>query len=403
MFSLILAMLILGGIAWFWEDYTNYPYKFFGMAWWAMAVFLGFALGILYYALFVLPIPGSEGWAEGLRLLTRNYLNPPPKADQSRKGQRKRGKKAAADPLAELPPSFKSLKCGILRSHQALVITKGGGFARAAGPGFVTLFKKEGTRQIIDVRKHSRSTKVAANTRDGIPVEFFTFVDFRVWQSDEAITAGNVIYHYDPEAIFQVSYTDNTTDTDKLRRWSDIVVPLAVNAFVTEIGRYTLEQFYEIDSNGQGPMNEIKQRVRRSLERSDRLEGVEILGVGAGNLILPDSMREQQIKRWQAQWQREIMLKKAKGDAEANLRLKHARARAQIDLIENITQNIASAQRSSNISLTEIVALRMIETMEDAVSDISLQALVPQPVLNSMVESSRQMISWIEEDGDDAP
>jgi hypothetical protein len=42
----------------------------------------------------------------------------------------------------------------------------------------------------------------------------------------------------------------------------------------------------------------------------------------------------------------------------------------------------------------------MIEAMEDAVSDASVQALVPQPVLSTMVESSRQMLSWIDEEND---
>lgn len=400
MFSLILAMLILGGMAWFWEDYTNYPYKFFGVAWWTTAVFLGFALGILYYALFVLPIPGSEGWAEGLRLLTRNYFNPPPKAEQNSKSRRKRKKENKQE---ELAPSFKSLGCGILRSHQVVAIKKGGGFARAAGPGFIILFKKESIRQVIDMRKHSRSTTVAANTRDGIPVEFSTFVDFRVWQNGETITPGSAVYQYDTEAIFQVCYTDNTTDKEEVRRWADLIIPITADLFVIEIGRYTLAQFYDLDSDGQGPMDEIKQRVKRNLERNDRLAGVEILSVGAGNLILSDVMREQQIKQWQAQWQQKIMLKKARGDAEAALRLKQARARAQIDLIDNITQSIADTRRSTNVSLTEIIALRMIETMEEAVSDISLQALIPQPVLSSMVESSRQMISWMEEGEEDAP
>ena len=83
-------MLVLGMIGWFWRDATGYPYEEFGALWWATAVFGAFLLAMLYYALFVLPIPGGEGWTEGLRLLTRNFMNPPPKVDNSRKGKRQK-------------------------------------------------------------------------------------------------------------------------------------------------------------------------------------------------------------------------------------------------------------------------------------------------------------------------
>lgn len=396
MFSLILAMLILGGVAWFWEDYTNYPYKIFGTAWWATAVFLGFALGILYYALFVLPIPGSEGWAEGLRLLTRNYLKPPDKAAPPARSRRKR--KDAGGGEGTLSPSFKSLGCGILRSHQVLSLIKGGGFSRAAGPGFIILFKKESIRQMIDLRKHSRAGTVKANTRDGIPVEFLTFVDFQVWQTGDPIQPGSAVYQYEPDAVFRVSYVDNITDKQESLHWADVVLPLVVDQMIIEIGRYSLEELYATDADGRGPMDDIKQRVQHNLARNELLNGVEILSVGAGNFILRESMREQLIKQWQAQWKQRIKTTKARGNAEAELRLKHARARAQIDLIETITQSIINAQRDQGVALTEVIALRMIEAMEEAVSDVSVQALIPQPVLTSMVESSRQMLSWIEGD-----
>jgi regulator of protease activity HflC (stomatin/prohibitin superfamily) len=166
---------------------------------------------------------------------------------------------------------------------------------------------------------------------------------------------------------------------------------------VTEIARCTLEQLYDSDSNGNGAKSEINQQVKRSLDRSDRLTGIEILNVASGIITLPEAVRAQQLKRWQSQWQREIILKKARGDAEAELRMKHARARAQIEIIQSIMQSIANTSRS-DISITEIVALRMIEALEEAVTDVSVRALVPQPILTTMVESSRQMLTWIDEE-----
>lgn len=396
--GLILAMLILGGIGWFLKDATGYPYQVYGLFWWAAVALMAFVLGFLYYALFVLPIAGGEGWTEGLRLLTRNLMSPPPKVEKQSTGRRKKEKTAVMpDHLADLPSSFHYLGSGLVPSHQALALVQGGGFSRPAGPGFVTLFKNEAIAQTIDVRKHTRSEIVKANTRDGIPIEFPIFIGFQVWQNEEEIAPGDVVHHYDPDAIFHVNYAGSIIDGDSNSRWSDLVTPIATNLFVTEIARHTLDQLYQVDSNGNGPKNEINQRVQRSLARNDRLDGIEVLSVGSGIITLPEIIREQRIKKWQSQWQREIILKKAKGDAEAELRMKHARARAQIEIIQNITQSITNSSRS-NIGVTEIVALRMIEALEEAVSDVSVRALVPQPILTTMVESSRQMLSWIDEE-----
>lgn len=393
-------MLVLGIVGWFLKDATGYPYKLYGALWWATAVLGFFLVGLLYYAMFVLPIAGNEGWTEGLRLLVRNFMSPPPKADSKPSGRRGKTKTAVMpNHLADLPPSFLSLGSGIVRSHQALAIIKGGGFSRPAGPGFVTLFKKEAIAQIVDVRKHTRSDVVKANTRDGIPIEMPIFVGFRVWQNEEEITPGELVYHYDRDGIFHVTYAGSILDEDSTSRWSDLITPIAANLFVTEIARHTLDQLYQVDSDGNGPKGEISVRVKRNLERNERLDGIEVLSVGSGMIALPEAVRMQRLKKWQAQWQREILMKKAKGDAEVELRMKHARARAQIEIIQNITQSIANSSRS-DISVTEIVALRMIEAMEDAVSDASVQALVPQPVLTTMVESSRQMLAWIDEEND---
>ncbi|PIE79520.1 MAG: hypothetical protein CSA11_11860 [Chloroflexi bacterium] len=396
--GLLLAILILGIMGWFGKDATGYPYRGYGAIGWVMAVLIAFVLGMLYYALFVLPVAGSNGWAEGLRLLTRNFINPPPKADTPQKGRRKKAPQTMMMPahLADLPNSFDHLSSGMLRSHQVLALTRANAFSRPAGPGFVVLYNKENISQVIDLRKHSRAQVVKANTRDGIPIELPIFVSFRVLQDDtKEIISRETIYHYDSAAIFHINYA-GSVDEKQSSCWSDLVAPIAANRFVIEVARLTLEQLYQMDSNGNGPKTEIHQRVKSFLETNDQLQGIEIISVGSGIIKLPEEVQKQRIKQWQAQWQSTIMLQKAKVDAEAELRLKHARARAQIEIIQNITQSIMASTRS-DVNVTEIVALRTIEALEEAVSDSAVQALVPQPVLDTMVDNSRQMLSWFDE------
>jgi regulator of protease activity HflC (stomatin/prohibitin superfamily) len=395
---LLLAMVILGAVGYFLNDATGYPYNTFGFFWWSLAVFMWFTVGMLYYALFVLPIAGNEGWAEGLRLLTRNFVSPPPRVDSANKKRRPRVTAVMPEHLADLPPSFAFLDSGMIPSHQVLAVVKSGSFSRAAGPGFVILFKKEKISQIVDVRKHIRAEPTKANTRDGIPVDINTSVVFRVWQEDEDIMPGNLVYHVDPDAIFHVNYAGSVVEGESYNTWSDIVAPLAASLFVAEISRYTLDELYQVDREGNGPRKDIGQNVKRALGQNERLDGVEILNASFAVVEVPGEIVAQRMKQWQAHWQRQITITKAKGAAEANLRLKHARARAQVQIIQNITQSITDSSRSG-ISVTEIVAMRMIEALEDAVADVSMLGLVPKPVLASMVESSRQMLSYLDDEG----
>jgi regulator of protease activity HflC (stomatin/prohibitin superfamily) len=395
-FGLILALVIMGAIGRFLSDATGYAYGWFGMFWWTTAVFVPFLLGLLYFALFVLPIPGVEGWAEGMRLIWRNYISPPRRPEPAKPPARKKGETAVDPHLADLPPSFASLRCGITRSHQALALVKGARFSRSGGPGFVTLYKGEGVAQVVDLRRQTRSETVKANTRDGIPVECPLFVSFRIWQQEPEQASNTLAYPYDPEAIFQVNYTSSVDPGDNLRRWSNQIAPQAAALLVLEIAQHSLDELYQVDANGLGPIQDIRQRIKRNLESNESLAGVEILGVGTGKLSLPDPVLEQRIKQWQAKWLREIQTRRATGDAEIERRMKQARARAQIEIIDNITQNIIEARRADGVNLTDVITLRMIEALEEAASSASVKALLPPPMLSGVIDSSRTMRVWVE-------
>lgn len=393
--GLILALVIMGAIGRFLQDATGYPYGWFGMFWWTTAVFVPFLLGLLYFAMFVLPTPGMEGWAEGLRLLWRNYLSPPRRPDPTQSAaKKKKGETAVAPHLADLPPSFTSLRCGLTRSHQALALVKGARFSRAAGPGFITLYKGESVAQVVDLRRQTRLETVKANTRDGIPIECPVSVTFRIWQQEQSTDA--LAYPYDPDAIFQVNYTNSVDPGNNLRRWSTQVAPQAAALFVLEIAQSSLDELFQVDENGLGTIHEIRQRIKRNLERSDSLAGVEVLSVGTGKFTLHDSVLEQRMKQWQARWQHEIKVRRATGDAEMERRMRQARARAQIEIIDKITQNIIEMRRADGVNLTDVITLRMIEALEEAASKSSVKALLPPPILSGVVDSSRTMRLWVE-------
>jgi regulator of protease activity HflC (stomatin/prohibitin superfamily) len=401
--GLLIAAVVLGGIGLFLVDYRQVPFGAFGGLIWSIALFVSFMFGLLYFAQFVLPLRGNEGWTEGLRRLVRNYtllgqqvLNGRPASSRSQSRGKKKQKPLADPTLVRLSPSFRKLKAGTLRSHQVLALAKGSGFSRAVGPGFVIFYRRETPTHLIDLRKQVRKLPVRANTRDGIPVDTAISVTFRVRRSEAEHLDDDIPYPYDKDAVFRVIYSGSIDAEDRFRPWTEQLCPQAATLFVTELAQYTLNELYQTDDAGVGPVDEIKQKIKRQMQQHFENDGIEILSVGGGKLKPPDSVMEQRIKTWRAEWEREIQMRYAGSSAEAVRRMQKARARAQVEIIENITQNIESMRRAESANLTEIITLRMIEALEQALSDSTSGDSISRHALSRLVmDASTQMQTWL--------
>jgi hypothetical protein len=77
--------------------------------------------------------------------------------------------------------------------------------------------------------------------------------------------------------------------------------------------------------------------------------------------------------------------------AERNRRLKLARARAQIEMIENLTDGL-EAVRQTGQDVTDILALRLIEAIEEAESNAAVKALIPAQIVNDLRSIRSQVL-----------
>ena len=389
-------------------DARRVPFNSFGGIIWVAALFVSFLLGLLFYAQFILPLRGHEGWSEGLRLLWRHYSEPGqrylntllyPSAAASARLRRKNG--SPPTNKLGLPASFFLLRAGILKSHQVLALTRGSQFARPVGPGFVMLQRTEAAAHLIDLRKQLRRQPVKANTRDGIPIETTITVIFRIQQAPFDLP-GSEPYPYEHEAIFRVSYVNSIDAREKVRDWLDQLNPRAADMLVDEISHYTLDELYLTNNGGGGRLDQIKIQLKQRLERLIDPNGIEIIAVGVAPFTLPKAVVDQRINTWRADWERKIKLQQATSDAEAMRRIKKARARAQIEIIEDITQNIAAVRRAGgDDDLSNIIMLRMIEALKEAKSNASLQLLLPQQVMAELAQNaSRHLQAWLNQSED---
>lgn len=400
--SLLLAMvvaLLLGSLL---SDSRGVPFGRGGGLIWAAALLVTFALGLVYLAQYLLPLQGSAGWSESFRLLLRNYFQPVTlfieQQRTTRSTSQSRKKRKAAE--SELPPSFKLLGAGILASHQAVALARRGGFSRAAGPGFVLLDAGESVYQLVDLRLHNRRHPVTASTRDGILLKTSVSVTFRIRQpSPEQIAAGRVgplrdarylIYPYDSEAIFRATHLTARTETDHVSSWTELVAPHAATLLVGEIGQYTLDEL--LDTAGEESLAQVRQNVLGEMQRTFAADGIEVTSVGIGALELPEDVIGQRITSWQVGWQDKITRQIASGDAETMRRMKQARARAQVEVIDKLIRNIDQLRAADDAALHEIVMLRMIEVLESAHRTSKSQQTIPEQVVaNLVLEASNQM------------
>ena len=360
------------------------------------------AFGILYYAQFVLPHHAGENWLEGIAMMLRSasHMGPPPASPQ----QSLKAEHMVPSGVESLSPSFKSLNAGMVRSHQVIAVGKGNSFSYPAGPGFIRLQPGERPVQVIDLRRHIRSADATANTRDGIPLEARVSVTFQVKQSQQDHEGDSLAFPYDKSAIFWVSQL-NTFDKDNVvRTWSEQIAPQAATYMISEIAQFNLDELWQDPSIFRG----IQQRIRRQLRSNFDEWGIKIHNVKVIPEEMPEEIAEQRLENWRAPWESQIQVQEALGNAEAMRRMRLARARAQVDIIEKIMQNINEMQQTEEASLPEIITLRIIDVLEDAASKNTSQTfLLPSQVMASIVaETAEQQDedlddSYLERDGSD--
>jgi hypothetical protein len=389
----LVAALLLGLVGYFLKDFYGISYRWFGSYIWIFAFIIFFGLGFFYLAEFTLPLRWYESWYEGLRLIL-SYNFPFIFGGRAYDAKKLSEKK---DTVEGLPESFTRHGAGILESHKAVAVNKGPTYTRSAGPGYVTMNRGESVSQVIDLRRHVRRMPVEAQTHDGIPVETSVTAVFEIKRDDDPADP-SIPYPYDPGAIFNANYANSLNTGDGSLHWSERLSREAARRLVTELSAYSLDDLERKDDLEPSPMEQIKERLNNQLKQEFRQHGISIVSVGVGPLKLPDDVTDQRIINWQAEWEKRIRGEKAAGDAEAVRQIALARARAQIEIISRTTERIEAMRASCEAALTDVVALRMIEALDEAVADDKVRDLVPQQAIGTL----RQIQSWMNDRSDDS-
>lgn len=365
---------------------------------WVMALLIAFGLGLAYRAPFVLPpeaeAESGQGWREGLRMIAYHFLVmmlPP--------GYRSRYHRPRSDVPPQLSDSFAEFQAGFVPSHLALILGKGSGFARAAGPGYVRLRRGERISDVVDLRRQVRRHEVEAYTRDGIRIETSIAVTFRVRDPEPQNLDPDVPFPYDPDVIYRLTYSDGVGAESEIP-WSERICPEAASLLVTEIARHRLDQFYRLGSPDPSDaigLNELVSEVSQGLsERLERLFDcsgaidcpVEILSVSVGHLQPPQEVVEQRIRNWQGAWERRKMLDKAESTAYEIGELQQARSKMLRDLILDVTDSVLEISNGDRKAISRVLMVRMAELLDRLIGDRRVKLETPQEVFEAVSRAS---------------
>lgn len=395
--------IVVASIGYTLNDSLGVRLKLFGALFWLSVAGITFVFVLLYFAQFITPLGGSDGWWQGWYLMVRAYFTSPSASvrmpGKSSKKDRKQGRsrtKKSQRVKEELPPSFATLNAGLLRPYQVVAVTKGKQYLGPKGPGFIMLGYREQVRKLVDLRKQSRSEIIKATTRDGIPIGAKVTVDFQV-QRPLSSANDRLLYPYERDAIFFISYADTIDEKGVPQSWTSQITAKAASLALNALTPYTLNEII-LPAGGVSIIGDVTTAVKRELEKIYRPHHIQFLQIKLTELDIPEAIRKQQKKQWESEWQHKIEIQQNAGQAEADRRLKQARARAQIEIIDTIARSIDAMRQESDADLAQIITLRMIEALEEAVSEGSIQAMVPQQIMASLVaDTSRQMKTWGEE------
>ena len=266
-------------------------------------------------------------------------------------------------------------------SHYAIPLTVGTRDTRVGGHGSVFTGHRERPHALVDLRLQTRIKTVHTLTRDGIPVKVMIAA---VFQINRQRAEEDGLYPFDAHAVFAAVHAhgigpEREEEQEKLG-WDQIVAERGTDLLRDAITRTLLDRLLENDEGGTKPPREtLRAGIKQALAQMMEPHGIEVLGVGLGNIEVEDEdVLRQRVENWRVTWERRRLETEAQGGAEAVRLIEGARADAQRQMIVAITEAFQQLADAGTPVPAHVIALRFIDVLEEAAASPPVQALLPE-------------------------
>ncbi len=286
----------------------------------------------------------------------------------------------------------------IVTENTAVVIERGAGFSRIEGPGIHYLHLHERVRAAVDLNTQQRRSREKTYTKDGIPIEVdvdlvFKITD-RVMDGDAppspprapgpltrlklalgrrvpaAILEATRPHRFSREAVRRTVYESAILNPDQPPDWVLRFANMRAGDISDRMAEMRLDEICAPEDPDRHPLREIVQAGLEAARQAGLRQGVDVLEMSMGTIEPPEKLSDQftgqLIANWQVEWRRRARMLEAQGAASAMQSLEEARAEAQANMIQALTEGyrIAIGESSDPKTSHEVIALRFIDTLE---------------------------------------
>jgi|GEM_PF-5546859 len=298
----------------------------------------------------------------------------------------------AANPAAKVIGGPGWLTVG---ESNAVLLERGAGFSRIVGTGYYRLRPHERVRNVVDLRTHYRKDFQKVLTKDGIPVKMEVDLTFRVTEKDlpddpppappPPLSPLNRLrrrlhlrvrhdllettrpHRFSRETVRRITYETTVMSPDQPPDWTASFYNVRSGDITDQIANRRLDEISAPEDVQIHPRAEIARKGLEDARKTASAQGVEILDMTLGVIEPQDKyphIANQIVSNWKIEWERRAKILEAKAEAKRTQLLEEARAEAQANMIQALTEGYRIAIGDNPKVSKDVIALRFIDTLE---------------------------------------
>ena len=279
----------------------------------------------------------------------------------------------------------------VIYNDSAVVLERAGQITRVERSSFAPLEAFERVYKAIDLRPKRKPYRCEAMTREGIPVTCEADISYRIRGGGQEPT-GRLPYPMLRKEVLKAATCtwkcEPRFSEDEELDWEGLIILVYTDGILRSIlARYPLDQLIGPsgwEENEAHPRQTIREELEQRLRAAARELGAEILSVNLGDIKVEDEITEQWLAAWKAEWESEMMARRAEGEAEYVAQVETAKAQAQAEMILELTQALRSLAADAGALRARLGLLRIVAMLRHASDDPRTQAFLPAETIRTL-------------------
>ncbi len=274
---------------------------------------------------------------------------------------------------------------------------------RVAGPGIVLTAPRESPYKVVDLRNQFRVTRTKVMTRDGIEVSSPISSLFRVHSGNKKLDLESLKQqqpwpYRDPQDIFQLVLAEEVDPTGKTpleayqaRPWDEVPLQVAINQLKQVVAQYSLDEIYSLNpTTGMLTRSIIAGKVREHVRETVEPLGLEILGGGVGNKVVPlnEGVVKQRVEAWKARWVNKILEWQTVAEVKRLDLLTKVRSKARTDLLSGLLEK-TNTMLADPDKAGDVIAYHLLESLIHMAQDPRVQPMLSESAVPTLLKLSQ--------------